>query len=138
MITFGPIPSRRLGRSLGINNIPPKVCTYSCGYCQVGHTIKMRVGRQAFYEPAEILREVKEKITKVREIGEAIDYLTLVPDGEPTLDINLGREIDLLKPLGFKIAVISNASLIWREDIRDDLMQAEYLHRTFSWRRTTS
>ena len=84
------------------------------------------------------MREVKEKITKVREIGEAIDYLTLVPDGEPTLDINLGREIDLLKPLGFKIAVISNASLIWREDIRDDLMQAEYLHRTFSWRRTTS
>ena len=127
MITFGPIPSRRLGRSLGINNIPPKICTYSCVYCQVGRTIRMQADRHSFYKPEEILRAVAEKANKVREVGEAIDYLTFVPDGEPSLDTNLGREIDLLKPLGFKIAVITNASLLWREDVRCDLLKADWV-----------
>ena len=54
MIAFGPVPSRRLGRSLGINNIPPKICTYSCIYCQLGRTISMQVKRAPFYEPREI------------------------------------------------------------------------------------
>ena len=93
MITFGPVPSRRLGRSLGINNIPPKICTYSCVYCQLGRTIKMQADRRAFYEPEEVFQDVKNKVEKARGIVETIDYLTFVPDGEPTLDINLGREI---------------------------------------------
>ena len=54
MIAFGPVPSRRLGRSLGINNIPPKVCTYSCVYCQVGKTHRLQVERRPFYEPEDI------------------------------------------------------------------------------------
>jgi len=127
MIAFGPVPSRRLGRSLGINNIPPKVCTYSCVYCQLGRTIKMQVERRAFYQPEEILKDVGRKVESAREAGESIDYLTFVPDGEPTLDINLGHEIELLKPLGIKIAVITNASLIWNEDVRDDLMKADWV-----------
>ena len=127
MLTFGPVPSRRLGRSLGINNIPPKVCTYSCVYCQLGSTIKMRIKRQNFFKPSEIQKEIKKKIEKVHEVGENIDYLTFVPDGEPTLDINLSREIDLLKPLGIKIAVITNASLIWREDVRNELIKADWV-----------
>jgi len=127
MIAFGPVPSRRLGRSLGINNIPPKGCTYSCVYCQLGRTTKMRVERQAFYEPKEIARAVRDKVEKARRVGEAIDYLTFVPDGEPTLDLNLGREIDLLRPLGIKIAVITNASLIEREDVREALMKADWV-----------
>ena len=122
---FGPVPSRRLGRSLGINNIPAKVCTYSCVYCQVGLTTQMQVKRCAFYRPVEILGEVREKIERAKEIGESIDYLTFVADGEPTLDSNIGREIELLRPLGIKIAVISNASLIWHTDIREDLMKAD-------------
>ena len=89
MIAFGPVPSRRLGRSLGINNIPPKVCTYSCIYCQLGRTIKMQVTRPGFYEPGEVLKAVQSKVEAARETGEAIDYLTFVPDGEPTLDANL-------------------------------------------------
>ena len=93
MIAYGPVPSRRLGRSLGINNIPPKVCTYSCVYCQLGHTIKMQGERDEFYEPEEILQDVQGKVEEVREAGEPIDYLTFVPDGEPTLDLNLGRAI---------------------------------------------
>ncbi len=127
MIAFGPVPSRRLGRSLGINNIPPKICTYSCIYCQLGRTIKMQVKRGVFYEPEEVLQDVHDKVEKVRETGEAIDYLTFVPDGEPTLDINLGREIELLRPLGIKIAVISNGSLIGREDVREDLLGADWV-----------
>lgn len=127
MITFGPIPSRRLGRSLGINNIPAKVCTYSCVYCQVGRTLNMQIERQAFYGPDELLRDVEKKIDEVRKAGESIDYLTFVPDGEPTLDSNLGCDLDLLKPFGFKIAVITNASLIWQDEVRDDLMKADWV-----------
>jgi len=127
MIAFGPVPSRRLGRSLGINNIPPKICTYACVYCQLGRTIKMQTERQSFYEPEEILQDVRDKVEKTRKAGEPIDYLTFVPDGEPTLDINLGREIESLRPLGIKIAVITNSSLIWREDVREALMQADWV-----------
>ena len=127
MKAFGPVPSRRLGRSLGINNIPPKVCTYSCVYCQLGRTIKMQVERRAFYQPEEILRDVEEKVRNAREVGESIDYLTFVPDGEPTLDVGLGQEIELLKPLGINIAVITNASLIWSEDVQKDLRRADWV-----------
>jgi len=103
------------------------VCTYSCIYCQLGRTIKLQVERHAFYKPEEIIRSVQEKVEKAKEIGESIDYLTFVPDGEPTLDMNLGREIDLLRPLGIKIAVITNASLIWRPDVRANLMKADWI-----------
>ena len=127
MLAFGPVPSRRLGRSLGINNIPPKVCTYSCVYCQVGRTLKMQVERRAFYEPEEILKDVQDKVERAKEAGESIDYLTFVPDGEPTLDVHLGREIELLKPLGIRIAVISNGSLIGREDVKEELMKADWV-----------
>jgi len=127
MIAFGPVPSRRLGRSVGINNIPPKVCSLACVYCQLGRTLKMQVQRQAFYEPEEVFEEVQNKVEKAAESGESIDYLTFVPDGEPTLDVNLGREIDLLEPLGIKRAVISNSSLVWRQDVRDDLMKADWV-----------
>lgn len=127
MLAFGPIPSRRLGRSLGINNIPPKICSYSCVYCQVGRTLNMQIERQAFYGPDELLRDVEKKIDEVRKAGESIDYLTFVPDGEPTLDINLGRAIDLLKPFGFKIAVITNASLIWCHEARNELTKADWV-----------
>jgi wyosine [tRNA(Phe)-imidazoG37] synthetase (radical SAM superfamily) len=127
MIAFGPVPSRRLGRSLGINNIPPKICSYSCVYCQLGRTIKMQMERHAFYRPEQILRDVEDKVEAAGAAGEPIDYLTFVPDGEPTLDVNLGREIELLGPLGIRIAVITNASLIWREDVREALMQADWV-----------
>jgi wyosine [tRNA(Phe)-imidazoG37] synthetase (radical SAM superfamily) len=101
----------------------------------------MSVERRTFYEPEEIVRDVRDKVEKAKAAGEPIDYLTFVPDGEPTLDVNLGREIELLKPLGIKIAVITNASLIWRDDVREDLMQADWISlkvdavRESIWRR---
>jgi len=126
-IIYGPVPSRRLGHSLGINNIPPKICSYSCVYCQLGNTVNMQVERETFYKPSEIVQSVKEKVKQVRKNGESINYLTFVPDGEPTLDTNLGKEIELLNSLDIKIAVITNASLIWREDVRQDLQKADWV-----------
>ena len=125
MLAFGPVPSRRLGKSLGINNIPAKNCTYSCIYCQLGRTLNMKVERKAFYKPEEILKEVERKVKEATSRNERIDYLTFVPDGEPTLDINLGEEINLLKQIGIPVAVITNASLLWREDVEKDLMDAD-------------
>ncbi|MDD8016291.1 MAG: radical SAM protein [Acidobacteriota bacterium] len=125
--TFGPVPSRRLGRSLGINNIPPKVCSYACVYCQVGRTLRMEVKRKEFYDPEIILRDTEEKIRDAAKRQEPIDYLSFVPDGEPTLDVHLGREIKELKKFGIKIAVITNSSLLWREDVRNELSEADWV-----------
>ena len=127
MIAFGPVPSRRLGQSLGINNIPAKICTYSCIYCQVGRTLQMQIERKQFFDPGEISKKVEWKVKEAMARGEPIDYLTFVPDGEPTLDSNLGKEIELLKGLGIKVAVISNASLIWKEDVRENLNKSDWV-----------
>ena len=127
MIAFGPVPSRRLGQSMGINNIPPKICTYSCVYCQIGRTLNMQVERVEFYKPDEIFQAVEKKVKEAVEKREAVDYLTFVPDGEPTLDINIGKEIELLKNLGLKIAVITNSSLIWDENVRSDCYKTDWI-----------
>ncbi len=126
-IAFGPVPSRRLGQSLGINNIPPKICTYSCAYCQLGRTLKIETERREFYNPEKISKDVERKVKKAREKGESIDYLTFVPDGEPTLDINLGKEIELLKDLDIPIAVITNSSLLKEKNVRKDLYKADWV-----------
>jgi wyosine [tRNA(Phe)-imidazoG37] synthetase (radical SAM superfamily) len=87
----------------------------------------MQVDRTPFYDPREIYREVREKIAKASKKGESVDYLTFVPDGEPTLDVNLGDEIELLKSLGLKIGVITNGSLAWRKDVRAELAKADWV-----------
>ncbi len=120
---FGPVPSRRLGRSLGINNIKPKNCTYSCVYCQIGKTTGMRFERIEFYDPEELTVEISGKLNALKEKNEKTDYLTLVADGEPTLDSNLGRLTDELKKFGIKIAIITNASLIGNISVRETLMK---------------
>jgi wyosine [tRNA(Phe)-imidazoG37] synthetase (radical SAM superfamily) len=87
----------------------------------------MLVDRQAFYKPEQILMRVERKIDEATLRGERIDYITFVPDGEPTLDVNLGREISLLKHAGIPIAVITNASLLWREEVREELLAADFV-----------
>jgi wyosine [tRNA(Phe)-imidazoG37] synthetase (radical SAM superfamily) len=126
-LTFGPVPSRRLGRSLGINNIPPKVCSYSCVYCQVGATPSARLVPGRIFPPAEIVAAVETHLAVVRERGERVDHLTFVPDGEPTLDVNLGATIAALRPLGIPIAVITNGSLAWRPEVRAALRAADWV-----------
>lgn len=125
-IAFGPVPSRRLGRSLGINNIPPKVCTYDCVYCQAGKTTRHERTRQTFYEPAEIEAAVEARLARLGADGRP-DFLTFVPDGEPTLDVNLGASIARVRPFGIPVAVVSNATLIDRPDVRHDLMEADWV-----------
>lgn len=124
-IPFGPIPSRRLGWSLGINNIPAKACSYTCLYCQVGPTTRKIIEPQAFFTPAQILEAVTTQVDTVHRSGSVIDYLSFVPDGEPTLDLHLGESIHALKPLGIPIAVITNATLLWREEVRARLAEAD-------------
>jgi len=126
-IVFGPVPSRRLGRSLGINNVPPKTCSYACIYCQVGPGPPRDLEPRPFYCPADVAAVVTERVRSVTATGRTIDYLTFVPDGEPTLDVGLAEEITLLRPLGVDIAVITNASLINRPDVRASLALADWV-----------
>lgn len=127
MLVFGPIPSRRLGQSLGVNNIPPKACSYSCIYCQIGRTTNMRINRKKFYEPLEVYSLVQSKVKQLQEYEKKLDYISFVPDGEPTLDKNLGTELDLIKELNIKTAVITNASLLWMDDVKEDLSKADWV-----------
>ncbi|MDD4145172.1 MAG: radical SAM protein [Prolixibacteraceae bacterium] len=124
---FGPVPSRRLGKSLGVNNIPYKICTYSCIYCQVGKAIKMQVERQEFYEPEKLFDEVRKSLLSITNNKDYPDYITIVPDGEPTLDINLGSLIQKFNSLQLPVAVITNASLINLPDVQQDLLSADYV-----------
>lgn len=140
MIAFGPVPSRRLGRSLGINNIPPKVCTYSCVYCQLGRTNRMRAARQDFFQTSDILKAAEEKVEEAKHGGEPIDYLAFVPDGEPTLDLNLGSSIRALQGLSIPVAVVTNSSLLYLPQVRQELLEADWVSvkvdsvRESSWR----
>jgi wyosine [tRNA(Phe)-imidazoG37] synthetase (radical SAM superfamily) len=127
MISFGPIPSRRLGKSLGVNNITArKVCSYSCVYCQVGLTHKFSAVRQVFYDPAIIFKEVEKHLDKLDK-KDYPDYITFVANGEPTLDINLGKSIEQLKTFKIPIAVITNASLLSDPQVRDELRLADWV-----------
>lgn len=126
-LTFGPVPSRRLGRSLGINHVPPKTCTYACVYCQLGRTPHLQAKRQPFYPPEAVIATVQAKVEDAIARGEAIDYLTFVPDGEPTLDLHLGDMLAALKPLGIPLAVITNASLLDDEAVRAALHLADWV-----------
>ena len=127
MTIFGPIPSRRLGASLGVNNIPYKICSYNCVYCQVGRTLHMQVKRTLYSNPSEVFEEVKKKVERIRETQQNVDYISIVPDGEPTLDSSLGELIVRLKELGLPVAVITNSSLTWDKSVQEDLKKADWV-----------
>lgn len=117
-IVFGPVQSRRFGRSLGINHLPRKECSYSCVYCQLGSTARTSIERRAFCETEAI-------VEGVRAVRKPYDVISFVPDGEPTLDLNLGAHIAAVKQFGAPVAVITNGSLLWMESVRHDLEQAD-------------
>jgi wyosine [tRNA(Phe)-imidazoG37] synthetase (radical SAM superfamily) len=126
-VVFGPVPSRRLGRSLGINHVLGKTCSYSCVYCQVGRTRRLTIERQAFRSVDTIERAVGRRLAVAVAGGERVDYLSFVTTGEPTLDIHLGDAVRRLRRFGIRIAVVTNASLLWRPDVRDDLQEADWV-----------
>jgi wyosine [tRNA(Phe)-imidazoG37] synthetase (radical SAM superfamily) len=126
-VVFGPVPSRRLGRSLGINNIIGKVCSFSCVYCQAGLTKKLLAGQKNYYSPMIIYAEVKKRLEELKADNEKIDFLSIVPNGEPTLDMNLEETLYLLQDFGIKTAVFTNSSLIWKKEVQFALKLADYV-----------
>jgi wyosine [tRNA(Phe)-imidazoG37] synthetase (radical SAM superfamily) len=126
-IVFGPVPSRRLGRSLGINNLRAKSCSYDCVYCQAGPTTDRTISRGVCFEPYELFRLVKKKIARLGEERARIDFISFVPSGEPTLDLALAKSLRLLREFGFPTAVFTNSSLLWDANVREGLVYADYV-----------
>ena len=121
---FGPVPSRRLGQSLGIDPIPFKTCNWSCVYCQLGRTSPRTVDRQDFYPPDDIVAAVKTALDAHR--ADNINWITFVGSGEPTLHASLGRIIRSVKALTeMPVAVITNGSLLHQEEVRQELAAAD-------------
>lgn len=125
---FGPVPSRRLGLSLGVDLIPPKTCSYDCLYCQIGKTT-CKVIEPSAYVPAEaVIAEIDETLAKVKP-----DYVTFSGSGEPTLHVELGRLIAYVKErAGTKVAVLTNGSLLYRPEVRERLLKADMVMPTLS------
>ncbi len=121
---YGPVPSRRLGRSLGIDLVPYKVCSYDCIYCQLGSTGSTTVARREYVPVDEIMEELEQKLAA----GIAIDYISLAGSGEPTLHNGIGDIIRRIKLItSIPVAVLTNGSLLWMEDLQDALMPADLL-----------
>lgn len=127
MKIFGPVPSRRLGQSLGVNNVKAKTCSYACVYCQLGITKNLQIKREAFYDLNNLLKQLEDVLKELKKKNEIIDYITFVADGEPTLDLNLGKALKEMKKFEIKTAVISNASLITEKKVREDLKLADWV-----------
>ena len=120
---YGPVPSRRLGRSLGVNPIPFKTCTYNCLYCQLGRTSWLTDSRKDFFPPGKILQEIRQALAIH---ADEMDYVTFVGEGEPTLCQDLGALIGETKKMtSLPVAVITNGSLLYRNDVREELAQAD-------------
>lgn len=132
---YGPVPSRRLGISLGISPIPKKTCNYSCIYCQLGRTNKMTNTRQMFYPISKIITELKNFINK----NIYYDVITIVGEGEPTLYLGLGQLIEEIHKITDKpIAVITNGALLYDSQVQQDLSGADIVLPTLDAYNETS
>ena len=119
---FGPVPSRRLGRSLGIDLVPFKTCTYDCIYCQLGKTTNITSERKEWFPLEYIVSELKGKLDT------RPDYITLGGSGEPTLYSPIGELIDRIRSMtNVPIAVLTNGSLLWQDKVRKQLMGADLI-----------
>ena len=128
---YGPIPSRRLGRSLGIDPIPLKTCNWNCVYCQLGRSTPLTNERRDYVPPEAILAEVAQVLAR-HSAGE-IDYISFVGSGEPTLHASIGYLIRAVKAMTtIPVAVITNGALLYREDVRRDLLPADVVMPTVS------
>jgi len=119
---YGPVPSRRLRRSLGIDLVPLKTCTYDCIYCQLGRTTNQTIERKEYVAVADILEELEQKLA----CGDTPDYITLAGSGEPTLHSGIADLIREIKAMSaIPVAVLTNGSLLWMEKVQDALMGAD-------------
>jgi len=118
---YGPVPSRRLGRSLGIDLVPFKTCTYDCIYCQLGRTTDKTIERKDYFNVNEVLAELKRRLVD----GLKPDYISLAGSGEPTLNRRIGDLISKIKKItNIPLAVLTNGSLLWMPEVQDALMEA--------------
>ncbi len=119
---FGPVPSRRLGRSLGVDIVPFKVCTLDCIYCQLGKTTQKTVERKEYIPIKSVLAELKDRLAE----GIQADFITISGSGEPTLNSQLGKLIDGIKKItGIPVAILTNGTLLYRQDVRADCAKAD-------------
>jgi len=120
---YGPVPSWRLGRSLGVDIIPFKTCSFDCVYCELGRTTNLTVERKEYVSAASVIEELKTFLSKGNKI---IDYISLSGSGEPTLNLKIGEIIREIKKItDIPVAVLTNSSLFNREEVRRDLIRAD-------------
>jgi wyosine [tRNA(Phe)-imidazoG37] synthetase (radical SAM superfamily) len=125
---FGPVLSRRLGLSLGVDMVPKKTCTYDCIYCEVGPTTCKSSEPTYFFDPDEMAKEIVDAAGRWRP-----DFVTFGGSGEPTLNLHLGYVVkEIKRHLESKTALLTNASLLFREDVRRAVMDLDLILPTFS------
>ena len=121
-LIYGPVPSRRLGISLGVDIVPYKNCSYDCIYCQLGKTTHHTIKRKSFVSVDSVMDQIKEVIDQNSDI----DYITFSGSGEPTLNSDIGEMIRRAKRLSqIPVAVLTNGSLLWQREVREDLSPAD-------------
>jgi len=121
---YGPVPSRRLGQSLGIDPIPLKTCNWNCVYCQLGRSKPLINQRSNYVAVKDILREIELSLDEQK--SEAVDWITIVGSGEPTLNLGIGWLIHEVKMItDLPVAVITNGSLLYLPWVRDELARAD-------------
>jgi len=119
---YGPVPSRRLGRSYGVDIVPFKVCTLDCVYCQLGKTTDRTIERKDYGPIEPILAELRETLAE----GLEADFITIAGSGEPTLNLRLGELIDGIKKITeIPVAILTNGTLLYKEDVRADCAKAD-------------
>ena len=119
---FGPVLSRRLGFSLGVDLVPFKTCSLDCIYCQAGKTTHKTIERKSYVSLESVIPELKDALKQ----SQKIDYITLSGSGEPTLNLDLGRIITAIKKItDIPVAVLTNGTLLHLESVRDELMAAD-------------
>ena len=117
---FGPVPSRRLHRSLGVDLVPYKTCSYDCIYCQLGRTSLKTTQRKEWVPIDEVISALQDKLAT------SPDYVTLSGSGEPTLNSRIGEVVDRIKSItNIPVAVLTNGSLLWQEEVRRELLHAD-------------
>lgn len=125
---YGPVQSRRLGFSLGLNLVPYKVCSFDCVYCQLGRTTKLTVTRAEYIPVREVLDELRLWLANHQEESQSLDFITLSGSGDPTLNTKIGELVTEIKKLTkIPLAVITNASLLPDPSVRQALLAADLI-----------
>ena len=124
---YGPVPSRRLGFSLGVDLVPYKTCSFDCIYCQLGKTTERTIARKEYFKKEEVLQDIRNALS----IDKQIDYITFSGSGEPTLNSGIGwlirkvKNIRTLRSVSLPLAVLTNSSFLWDKSLREDLLPAD-------------